>query len=131
MALSIADTGFIMLGLSNLFLSQYASIQLEILLNCNWYHFLFIFVSHLSSWILVIMTTERCIAIYFPLHAKCLCTSFRAKVCVACLALILGTINSVHLVVVTPRIGYTFHCGTVNYKSFGYIWPWIDTETQV
>ena len=47
--------------------------------DCKLYQFLFYFGRHYSSMLLVLMSIEKCFAVYFPLKAKTVCTVKTAK----------------------------------------------------
>ena len=47
--------------------------------DCKLGYFLFYFGRHYSSTLLVLMSIEKCFAVYFPLKSKTLCTVRTAK----------------------------------------------------
>ena len=54
-------------------------INLRVLTDCRLNNFLFRFGRHYSSMLLVLMSIEKCIALYFPLRANKYCTVKTAK----------------------------------------------------
>ena len=47
--------------------------------GCKLYYFMFYFGNHYSSTLLVLMSVEKCFAVYFPLKSKTFCTVRTAK----------------------------------------------------
>ena len=47
--------------------------------DCKLYYFMFYFGNHYSSTLLVLMSIEKCFAVYFPLKSKTVCTVRTAK----------------------------------------------------
>ena len=48
-------------------------------MDCKLYYFMVYFWRHYSSMLLVLMSIEKCFAVYFPLKSKTVCTVRRAK----------------------------------------------------
>ena len=48
-------------------------------MDCKLYYFMFYFGRHYSSMLLVLMSIEKCFAVYFPLKSKTVCTVRTAK----------------------------------------------------
>ena len=67
--------------------------------DCKLGPFLFKFGKHYSSTLLVLMSSEKCFAVYFPLKFKTVCTVKAAKWETGVCALILVGCNSLYLVV--------------------------------
>ena len=66
--------------------------------DCRLYYFLLYFGKHYSSMLLVLMSLEKCFAVYFPLKSKTICTVKTAKWATGIVATILVASNSVNLV---------------------------------
>ena len=64
--------------------------------DCKLYYFLFYFGRHYSSTLLVLMSLEKCFAVYFPLKSKTVCTVQTAKWATGIVGVILGGYNLVH-----------------------------------
>ena len=60
------------------------------------YWFMFYFGKHYSSMLLVMMSMEKCFAVYFPLKSKAVCTVKTAKWATGVAGIILGGYNLVH-----------------------------------
>ena len=65
--------------------------------DCKLAYFLYYFCSHFSSSLLMIMTVEKCFALYFPLKAKIVCTLINAKKISAAAALVFFAFDMQHL----------------------------------
>ena len=98
--------------------------------GCKTMYFMGTFFMHYSNWLLVSMTIERFVAIWFPLKVTKLCTKRRACINIVLLAVILTGVNlqffwSTNEV---PHSVYAWKCSFVD--SFVYfiskIWYWID-----
>ena len=61
--------------------------------DCKLGFFLFFFGKHFSSMLLVLMSLEKCFAVYFPLRAKTVCTVKTAKWATGVAGVILAAIN--------------------------------------
>ena len=65
--------------------------------ECKLGSFLFYFGRHYSSTLLVLMSFEKCFAVYFPFKSKTVCTVKTAKWATGIVGLILAGYNSMHL----------------------------------
>ncbi|CAH1795610.1 unnamed protein product [Owenia fusiformis] len=105
-----------------------SSIDVRALSNtgCKIHTFLTYTCTQYSSWILVALTFERFVTVYFPLRSKTLCTR---KTSISSLAVFLGLIISLNLHFYwTVNIG-KYGCDVYDHSLFrfmGLIWPWID-----
>ena len=79
-------------------------IDLRIWTDCKLYYFLFYFGRHYSSMLLVLMSLEKCFAVYFPLKSKTICTVKTAKWATGVVGIILGGYNLVHFFLRESRI---------------------------
>lgn len=79
MFVAMSDTFVVIILSSVLFLASIANINLVSTFNCLILEGIFIYTAYLSSWSLVAVTTDRFIAVYFPLKAKIYCTRKRSK----------------------------------------------------
>ena len=68
--------------------------------DCKLFYFMFRFGRHYSSMLLVLMSVEKCFAIYFPLKSKSVCTIRTAKWATGFVGVILGSYNLVYFFVV-------------------------------
>ena len=67
--------------------------------DCKLYFFLFYFWRQYSSMLLVLMSMEKCFAVYFPLKSKTVCTVRTAKWTTGVVAVVLAGCN-VHWLIV-------------------------------
>ena len=68
-------------------------IDVRIWTDCKLYYFMFYFGRHYSSMLLVLMSLEKCFAVYFPLKSKTVCTVKTAKWSTGVTGVILGGFN--------------------------------------
>ena len=64
--------------------------------DCKLYYFMFYFGRHYSSMLLVLMSLEKCFAVYFPLKSKSVCTVKTAKWATGIVGVSLAGYNTVH-----------------------------------
>ena len=62
--------------------------------DCKLFSFLFFLARHYSSMLLVLMSVEKCFAVYFPLKSKTVCTVRTAKCATGIVGVILAAYNS-------------------------------------
>ena len=90
--------------------------------------FLTQFCVHFSAWLIVAVTVERFLAVWFPLRATTMCNLARAKFVTVMIAMIFILINS-HIFW-TAKL-HTLHNGQVKCMSYAYenivckVFPWI------
>ena len=77
--------------------------------DCKLYQFLFYFGRHYSSMLLVLMSIEKCFAVYLPLKAKTVCTVRTAKWATGIVGVILVSYDLVYLVGVESSITLSGH----------------------
>ena len=65
--------------------------------DCKLFYFLFYFGRHYSSMLLVLMSIEKCFAVYFPLKSKIVCTVGTAKWVTGVVGFILMCYDSVYM----------------------------------
>ncbi|CAH1797089.1 unnamed protein product [Owenia fusiformis] len=70
---------------------------------CKFLKFLFFYSAHFSAWLVVAMTTERVIAIWFPFKATTVCSKKRARIVTLCLAFLLLAVNC-HVLITTKLV---------------------------
>ena len=94
-ALAIADTLVLYCALLPKFLYAYLSTSLELHSKflCKMKYFLGIYVTHVASWIVVCLTSERFVAVIFPHYYRMLFTKARAAIALAFIILILLTFD--------------------------------------
>ena len=73
-----------------------AKVNPEIWTDCKLYYFLFYFGRHYSSMLLVLMSVEKCFAVYFPLKSKTVCTVRTAKWATGIVGVMLAGYDLVH-----------------------------------
>ena len=73
-------------------------INLRIWTDCKLYYFLFRFGRHYSSMLLVLMSVEKCMVLYFPLSANKLCTVKTAKYVTGIVGIILSGYDFQYLI---------------------------------
>ena len=61
--------------------------------DCKLFYFMFLFGKHYSSMLLVLLSIEKCFAVYFPLKAKSICTVRMAKWATGIFGVILAGYN--------------------------------------
>ncbi len=91
--LAVADTihiwtwglWYFVVSVSDLDLSKYT--------NCKLDYFLHTYSHHYSAWLLVSVTIERFICVYFPFKVKFWCTTKNAKIVCSILAVVLAGVN--------------------------------------
>lgn len=98
--------------------------------GCKTMFFFGTFFMHYSNWLLVSMTVERFIAIWFPLKVTKLCTKRRACINIVVIAFLLFGVN-LHFwwsTIEIPHKVYVWHCYFLDqYLYFmSKIWYWID-----
>ena len=71
--------------------------------DCKPGYFLFYLGRHFSSTLLILMSVEKCFAVYFPLKSKTVCTVRTAKWATGIAGVVLAGYNSVYLFVVESR----------------------------
>ncbi|CAG2212155.1 probable G-protein coupled receptor B0563.6 [Mytilus edulis] len=98
--------------------------------GCRTMFFIGTFLMHYSNWLLVSMTIERFIAIWFPLQVTKLCTKRRAFINMIVLAIILMALNFQFYwtTVELPHKVYVWQCSFMDeYVHFiTKVWYWID-----
>ena len=77
--------------------------------DCKLFYFMFRFGRHYSSMLLVLMSIEKCFAVYFPLKSKTICTVKTAKWATDIVGVILAISDS----------AYFFLAKSVIWKSSG------------
>ena len=68
-------------------------VDIRIFTDCKLYYFLFYFGRHYSSTLLVLMSLEKCFAVYFPLKSKTVCTVKTAKWVTGIVGVVLAAFN--------------------------------------
>ena len=72
--------------------------------DCKLYYFMFYFGKHYSSMLLVLMSIEKCFAVYFPLKSKTVCTVRTAKWTTGVAGVIIAGCNSLYFFIVESGI---------------------------
>ena len=71
--------------------------------HCKLYYFLFFFGIQYSSMLLVLMSVEKCYALYFPLKSKTVCNVKRAQWATGIVGIVLAGSDSVYFFVIESR----------------------------
>ena len=71
--------------------------------DCKLAHFCWYFVQHYSSALLVMMSIEKCIVVYFPLKTKNICTVKTAKWACLIAAIVFAVFESQFFLIVEAR----------------------------
>ena len=72
--------------------------------DCKLYYFLFYFATDYSSMLLVLMSLEKCFAVYFPLKSKTVCTVKTAKWATGVVGVIMAGYNLIYIFVLKSSI---------------------------
>ena len=72
--------------------------------DCKLYYYLFYFATDYSSMLLVLMSLEKCFAVYFPLKSKTVCTVKTAKWATGIIGIIMAGYNLVYIFVLKASI---------------------------
>ena len=79
-------------------------------IHCKLFYFLFKFNRHYSSTLLVLMSVEKCFAVYFPLKAKTVCTIRTAKWATGIVGFVLASYDSLYLFVTEFQVSTGYLC---------------------
>ena len=105
---------------------------------CRMWNFLLFSSVHTSVCLMIAMTSEKFIAVVYPLQARVWCTMKRCYLTITCIVLFTLTLNSHNLYTRElikkknsnrTRCLYSIHVGsTMNSSRYFvlYVWPWID-----
>ena len=101
------------------FLTDY-KIDPRLWTDCGLFYFLFDFGKHYSSMLLVLMSAEKCFAVYFPLKAKTFCTVRTAKWATGIVGIVFAGYDSINFYVMES--GFYNYTGTYDcfYISVNY-----------
>ena len=86
--------------------------------NCKLYFFLFYFGRHYSSMLLVLMSVEKCFAVYFPLKAQTICTLTKAKWMTCIVGVIIAGYDSLYFFVTEYQVSESSGSGSVFAGNF-------------
>ena len=135
--LAIADLLLLYLGLLRYYIRELTDVDIRDTSEtaCK-LHIIFVyFMRHFTSWILVSVTVERFISVWYPFKAKIICTLRNGAIVLAALGLVLFSANLHSLwtmeLVSTSNTTDSYECRTVKHKGLRFfdfkIWPWIDS----
>ncbi|XP_064598658.1 FMRFamide receptor-like [Liolophura sinensis] len=99
-------------------------------IGCKFYFYIGSILVQYSIWLMVALTVERFIAVWFPLKVANLCTVRRAKITVICILLGLALFNIPYAVSTSERQEPTgwWVCGIhEGFKFFFVKWSWVDS----
>ncbi|XP_062571917.1 growth hormone secretagogue receptor type 1-like [Saccostrea cucullata] len=128
--LAVADTGVLYLSAFKTWFRVLTGYELlhQSDAACKILIFLTHFFVHFSAWLIVAITVERFLAVWFPLRATTMCSLARAKFATAMIAMIFILINS-HIFWTAEL--YSLPSGQVRCMSYAYqnlvcvVFPWI------
>ena len=89
-------------------------------------------VSYTSAWLLVSVTVERCVSVWFPHKVKTFCTKRKTYIIIIAIILIMALINAHYLYGLGDKFDTAenvTYCGSIydGYYDFEtFIWPWVD-----
>ncbi|KAL4235770.1 hypothetical protein ACF0H5_004162 [Mactra antiquata] len=144
-ALAVADTVVLLLPALEFWLATVMGmwIRLENIVTCKLFGFSSYFGPSLSSWIIVLVTAERFVSIWFPVKVRFVCTRLKVKIIILFMCIIIAGIYSPFLVFMklfdttdytmmeTNGTNQTFRkCDTLENGTFHQIyfpiWMWMD-----
>ena len=88
-------------------------------------------VSYTSAWLLVSVTVERCVSVWFPHKVKTFCTKRKTYIIIIAIILIMALINSHFIYILGNDIDTTnnwTYCHSI-YEDSNFLalaWPWVD-----
>ena len=89
--------------------------------DCKLFYFLFNFWRHYSSVILVLMSIEKCFAVYFPLKSKTVCTVRTAKWATGTVGVVLVGINLHWFITIKSQMSSGHHiCVTTDHYHYAF-----------
>ena len=95
--------------------------------DCKLGYFMFYFGRHYSSMLLVLMSVEKCFAVYFPLNAKTICTVRTAKWVTGITGVILAGYDSIYFFVLKSKVpessGHPDCEATVDLEKINFLFP--------
>ena len=96
-------------------------------MDCKLGYFLFYFGRHYSSMLLVLMSVEKCFAVYFPLKSKTVCTVKAAKWVTSIVGVILVGYDSIYFFIVKSKVlessGHRACVASVDSEKFDFVFP--------
>ena len=93
-------------------------VDIRILIDCRLCYFLVFFGRHYSSSLLVLMSLEKCFAVYFPLKSKIICTVKTAKWATSIVGVILAGYNSVYFFAYRSDCFNSFEPAVIKYLDY-------------
>ncbi|ELU03933.1 hypothetical protein CAPTEDRAFT_197188 [Capitella teleta] len=134
-SLAISDTGLLITSLLPYWIEELFGLKIENLhrIVCKTSMFITFSFAHLSAQLVMVLTLERLISVFFPLHSSQLCTRRRMKIVVAIVATLVTAVNTT-LVVITDLKHWTsggkvvIMClGAPGHEAdFALKWVWVD-----
>ena len=88
-------------------------------------------VSYTSAWLLLSVTVERCVSVWFPHKVKTFCTKRKTYIIIIAIILIMALINSHFIYILGKDIDTTnnwTYCHSI-YEDSNFLalaWPWVD-----
>ena len=89
-------------------------------------------VSYTSAWLLVSVTVERCVSVWFPHKVKTFCTKRKTYIIIIAIILIMALINAHYLYGLGDKYDTeenVTYCDSIfdgHYDFETFIWPWVD-----
>ncbi|ELU01062.1 hypothetical protein CAPTEDRAFT_201771 [Capitella teleta] len=134
-SLAVSDTALLLVSLLRTWIKELSGIKLRHLhgIACKTSAFLSSLFAHLSSQFVMVLTLERSISVFFPLHSSQLCSRRRMKIAVAAVTTLVAAVNSPLFVITDLRhwtIGgteFTMCIGARGYEAiYALEWMWVD-----
>ena len=136
--LSVVDTGVLLTGLLRVWIMETFNQDIRVIntASCRAHYFLTYVLQHLSSWVVVMVTIERFISVYYPFQTKQLCSKGRLMRGMAAVLAVIILLN-VHVLFTLHIVEeiYIDSYGDFNISRCGFdpsyyygnsIWPWVD-----
>lgn len=141
--LSVVDTGALFVPGFRGWFKYLIDVDLKYMMNCGWFLFVYFTLADLSVYLIINMTIDRFVAVFFPFSAKLWSTIRRAKIGIVVVTIYLVCINF-HLIfsIQTEKVydhEYTENTTVAIYTGvykcsvppqydywFNFIWPWVD-----
>ncbi|XP_064613295.1 rhodopsin-like [Liolophura sinensis] len=127
----LAVVDFIVLFYKQLFVLMIVNLEYRVWeIGCKFYFFIGSILVQYSVWLMVALTIERFIAVWFPLNVASLCTVKRAKITVTCMLLSLALFNIPYCVAASERQqpNGLWNCGIhKDFEAFLVTWSWVDS----
>jgi hypothetical protein len=135
-SLALVDTATLFVGLLRWWMIKVFNFNVRTLTNpsCPIHLFATYLFRHLASWIVVLLTLERCISVCLPLRARIVCTKKVTCIVLFMVIFLLSLLNAHFLFFTQIVYGKSMYCDSPSkdYIAFrDYIWYWLDLFTYI